>query len=645
MKTYSCDVEDCDYSSKDKSNFQRHQQLTHHLGVKWFGCTEKLCDKRFKDKRTLREHISSCHSDQSDWFECPEKDCDFKCSRKAGLDQHRKNIHEEPRIWYECSEEGCDYRGKTKYALQGHIHRNHDSDAVKYMCSECNYSSINRTTVKGHERAVHQKIDRWFPCDIEKCEEKFSTKMDLRYHKAVEHDINREEFFCGYKGCPHTSKVAHNLKVHRERVHDKEFNSDREYILCQEKDCDYRSFCKKNVFKHLKAFHKEESQWRKCQVEGCEKKYKTLNALASHVKTEHEETWFSCNEKGCSYKTRSKTCLTSHRERVHSTEIHRCSVKGCSYQGKSRVNLNRHKRRVHNPNCLKFFCDECDYSSIQKSHVQRHQIDIHGKKFKSFICGIEDCSESFSYLRDLDYHKAVCHNIDRERFFCGIDNCSYSAKAKPSLVGHRAYVHDLGDKECQVCFKNVYSLNSVLFQKKRFNVCRNCYQRMSGKFSRVEKRMSDWLDKNYGTEFLLSTDKPVSGDVCRRYRPDKLYADPERVIQIECDEYQHSRSTGDYSCDEKRISEIYDEFPGKEYIVIRWNPHGFCYPRGQIKGKKKPNISERLEILLLLLEKLESISFESPITVIYLFYSPENPNICQNITKRMVYSSEDVENL
>ena len=157
--------------------------------------------------------------------------------------------------------------------------------------------------------------------------------------------------------------------------------------------------------------------------------------------------------------------------------------------------------------------------------------------------------------------------------------------------------------------------------------------------------MSEFLDEKYGTDFLLVSDSTVKGQLCQRYRPDKLYADPGRVIHIECDEHQHLRqsSAAGYTCDEKRLSDIYDEFPGKEYIVIRWNPHSFIYPEGKWSREKKPEIDNRLELLLQLLDRLPDIEFESPITVIYMFYSPDNPLICQNLPKIMIYREEDIE--
>ena len=35
----------------------------------------------------------------------------------------------------------------------------------------------------------------------------------------------------------------------------------------------------------------------------------------------------------------------------------------------------------------------------------------------------------------------------------------------------------------------------------------------------------------------------------------------------ECDEHQHKRENGDYTCDEKRLTELYDE---PSIMVKRW---------------------------------------------------------------------------
>ena len=91
---------------------------------------------------------------------------------------------------------------------------------------------------------------------------------------------------------------------------------------------------------------------------------------------------------------------------------------------------------------------------------------------------------------------------------------------------------------------------------------------------------------------------------CQKYRPDKLYTDTDYVEIGECDENEHGRTSGSYSCDEKRISDIYDEdgINGKVMVVLRWNPDSY----GVQKGCKRVPIKERYEIYVALAKKLRN---------------------------------------
>jgi hypothetical protein len=81
-----------------------------------------------------------------------------------------------------------------------------------------------------------------------------------------------------------------------------------------------------------------------------------------------------------------------------------------------------------------------------------------------------------------------------------------------------------------------------------------------GQGSRVEKDWSDYLDKHLGTEFLMGSDRSArSMGGCSLKRPDKLYGSIYTVEVDECDENQHMYANGNYSCEEKRLSELYDE--------------------------------------------------------------------------------------
>jgi hypothetical protein len=112
----------------------------------------------------------------------------------------------------------------------------------------------------------------------------------------------------------------------------------------------------------------------------------------------------------------------------------------------------------------------------------------------------------------------------------------------------------------------------------------------------------------------------------------------------ECDEKQHTGHNGDYSCEEERLSEIYDEpsICGRKLVVLRWNPDGYRPPAGQtkVKGKEK-----RMAIYLALHRKLRQHPPSALITVYYLFYSEDNPRICRQYPVHRINSMADVEAL
>ena len=86
----------------------------------------------------------------------------------------------------------------------------------------------------------------------------------------------------------------------------------------------------------------------------------------------------------------------------------------------------------------------------------------------------------------------------------------------------------------------------------------------------------------------------ISNGGCTKYRPDKLYISDDLVEINECDEDQHK--WGNYECDEKRISDIFEDInckniKCKKLIVIRWNPDKYTPP----KGEKMKNREDRLD--------------------------------------------------
>ena len=143
------------------------------------------------------------------------------------------------------------------------------------------------------------------------------------------------------------------------------------------------------------------------------------------------------------------------------------------------------------------------------------------------------------------------------------------------------------------------------------------------------------MDEHFDKEFRLCSDNQVNS--CNRSRPDGLWASNDLVLHWELDEHQHSGKS--YSCEEKRISELYDQFSGKQYIVVRVNPHTYTHPA----RKAKPDWEERKELMLNVMKACLTKKWDTKIHVVYMFYSETNGNITQRISKTMLYDAEDVD--
>jgi hypothetical protein len=182
-----------------------------------------------------------------------------------------------------------------------------------------------------------------------------------------------------------------------------------------------------------------------------------------------------------------------------------------------------------------------------------------------------------------------------------------------------------GGLKCNICETMNTGLEVYEDQYGKQMICDKCCVRMTGFASvRIEKIMVEYLQVHY--EIPMSVvDKRIKGEACLAYRPDVTYIDHTRAVHVECDENQHYS----YSCDEKRMTDVYGEYPGKTAIWIRWNPHAYK------NGNK--NQGERLRQLVDTLQQVETMEFDSKIHVIYMFYDETHPSIVKNISHSFIY--------
>jgi len=411
------------------------------------------------------------------------------------------------------------------------------------------------------------------------CPKICSRKVALCHHLKTH--LNSEETICPF--CEETKnqiivlKHKNNVQLHLINFHSIAYHSD---FLCNVGDCLYITKLAGDLRKHKKLTHKINVEWYHCDQNDCDKKFASVHLLKRHLDLVH---------------------------RIYSNPIP-CTVEGCTHIAKNNCYLINHKKYVHKINTLLYSCDVdgCNKEYVDKFYLKEHKQRAHQINITYTYCNQSDCNWKFIHTGDFNRHLSLAH--------------------------------DIGDHQCEFCLKNTNSCISYKNpkQKTSHDICRKCYNKVTGKHSRAEEQMSDFLNQDPTLKpFLLGSDKSFkSMGGCLSYRPDKLYASDNIVIHIECDEHQHQNQNGSYQCEDKRISTCYNEFVGKKYIVIRWNPDHYKRPDDI---KTLDNRQKRLQKLSNLIHKILENPPNDLIYIYYMYYNKTNPQISSNFPHDLLY--------
>ena len=127
--------------------------------------------------------------------------------------------------------------------------------------------------------------------------------------------------------------------------------------------------------------------------------------------------------------------------------------------------------------------------------------------------------------------------------------------------------------------------DTIANSKKYKGYCCRCFINLfpDNKISKIykvkEQHMVDFINLHF-KDYVECYDKIIQ-DGCSRRRPDCLIKLNDYNIIIECDENQHKN--GDYSCNNKRTMELFNDLGNSLIIFIRFNPDSYI----NNKGKKK----------------------------------------------------------
>lgn len=145
----------------------------------------------------------------------------------------------------------------------------------------------------------------------------------------------------------------------------------------------------------------------------------------------------------------------------------------------------------------------------------------------------------------------------------------------------------------------------------------------------TERKRITRVRENKVANFLRESDLPpwtswnkqIQGaekDVCGKYRPDFVWEMPGHVVVLEVDEQQHAYPG--YSCENKRMLDIWNSYGGMPVVMIRMNPDAF-----KLEGTtRKVSWEKRLQLLKDTLKKHLASPGQHLFAVHRLFY--DNPS-------------------
>ncbi|KIP12588.1 hypothetical protein PHLGIDRAFT_61571 [Phlebiopsis gigantea 11061_1 CR5-6] len=266
----------CDKSYLRESHLQAHSRTHLPASARPFACGDPTCEKRFWTSQHLRVH-SKLHKGENP-FKCAEALCDASFLKHHQLREHICSAHAPTGTKpYRCEHAGCDKSFLTNQKLRGHT-KTHDDK--RYACVHASCLSTSPT---------------YFP-----------TWTALQHHLRTAHPP-----VCGHPTCnSKTFKSQKGLRAHM-RLHDENAVED---LVNDESDAD--TSLGEPPLKKRRGGHVGRD-WV-CDVEGCEKDFKSKKALNTHNKVIHlGRRDFVCPHETCKKAFGYKHLLQRHLGTCH----------------------------------------------------------------------------------------------------------------------------------------------------------------------------------------------------------------------------------------------------------------------------------------------------------------------------------------
>lgn len=305
-------------------------------------------------------------------------------------------------------------------------------------------------------------------------------------------------------------------------------------------------------------------------------------------------------------------------------------------------NKERHNKCIFNDNCEAFALYNIKNENTPlycKEHKKYNMIDV-----KNEHCIFENCQKYKIYAYENE-KRLYCKDHKKDNMIdvatkrCKIEGCELTASFNMEQYKNPLYCsehmkNDMVDVRHPRCKGTMCQISG---NKKYNGYCMRCFiylfpdEKVSRNYKIKEKHVIDKIKQKF-PNFDWIEDKKVK-DGCSKKRPDLLIDFGFHVLLIEIDEDQHKN----YSCENKRIMELSQDFNHRSIIFIRFNPDGYVNKKNEkitscfimnssnilvIKQNKKNEFEERLEELYKQIEFWSEYKnmTEKTIEIVQLFY-------------------------
>ena len=291
----------------------------------------------------------------------------------------------------------------SRWSKEKKLKKKHHSVDMKY-CDICNFKTQYSKRYLKHLFELHEQT----MCD--QCGKSFENFPEYYKH----YPSHLEPIQCPM--CPKTFLIDDRLTFHITKVHIGEKNKEKRRksgSKRKEKSC--CPICGKNVVRlnaHLRLHETKSREENKIQCPNCDYTSFSKNDMNRHIKKRHTEVcpvncpWCGALTKDLHRHLREKKCNIPEEERPKNARV---TCEFCGKDLKDDDALGKHLKYMHDENVKQYQCDLCGYKTKRLENLRMHIKRVHERKALKEVCPV--CSK---VCVSLQWHMDTYHPVAKD---------------------------------------------------------------------------------------------------------------------------------------------------------------------------------------------------------------------------------------